>query len=53
MKLLHGLIEKKDERATSGKLGLEGIKLTKLTEGDYIEAYLTMFERDPVSKPSK
>ena len=29
LKLLRGLIEK-DERPTTGKLGLEGIKLTKL-----------------------
>ena len=52
MKLLRDLVEsgRKEERRTTGKQGLDGIKLTKLTDGDDIESFLTVFERIMVAQ---
>ena len=36
---------KKDTLPMIGKLGLDGIKLTKLTNGEDIESFFTVFER--------
>ena len=51
MKLLRSLIEKKDEHPTTGKSGLEGNKLTKPTEGNDTEAYLTVLGKKTVCTP--
>ena len=47
MLLLRSLVEgaRRQDEAVVAKRGLDGVKLTKLADGDDIEAYLTVFER--------
>ncbi len=47
MGLLRGLLEgaQRRDEAAAARRGLEGVKLTKLTESDDIEAFLAVFER--------
>ena len=47
VEMLQGLVERerRGDESTRGATGAEPVKLTKLAEGDDIEAYLTTFER--------
>ena len=45
MEMMQNLVEKGQRNEGVNRVGGEQIKLTKLSESDYVEAYLTIFER--------